>query len=267
MSSIRLFDSEKKRKGSDPQQEETPSGSNITPSKPLAAQNEAAFAVEKIVTIEVTGPFYEKDNRALRIQRLSQADEFWNEYEKWRPNTPFLRYVFDNQPQAIEALLSISCIHQAVDTGHLICTEPITLGCYRIIDGRYEAFLAGEKLTYRIWSEATEKFSSRHGKYRNQLKPETQERFKLKKTASKQVAFKKEYYQLELTDTKFYQIFEAPSTQVAWAFLLRRENVITDRKRYIHVETPEGIICRDANGVYRLGQDEDSGTVNKSETG
>ena len=186
MSFIRLFGSEKKRKRSDPQQEETPSGSNTTLSKPLAAQNEAAFAVEKIVTIEVTGPFYEKDNRAFRIQRLSQADEFWNEYEKWRPNTRFLRYVFDNQLQAIEALLSITCIHQAVDTGQLICTEPITLGCYRIIDGRCEAFLAGEKLTYRIWSEATEKFSSHHGKYQNQLKPETKERFKIQKSVSRE---------------------------------------------------------------------------------
>ena len=259
MSFKRLFDPEKKRKRSDPQQEETPLGSNTTPSNPLAAQNEAAFTVEKIVTNEVTGPFYEKDNRAFRIQRLSQANDFWNEYEKRPFNTPFLRYVFDNQLQAIEALLSITCIHQAVDTGHLICTEPITLGCYRIIDGRYEAFLAGEKVTCNTWSEATDKFSSRHGKYRSQLKPETNERFKFMKSASEQVVFKKEYYQLDLTATKFYQIFEAPNTQVARVFLLGRENVITDQNRYIHVETPEGTICGDASGVHKLDQDKDSG--------
>ena len=262
----RLFDSEKKRKRSDPQQEETLSGSNTMLSNPLAAQDEAAFGTDKIVTNEVTGPFYEKDNQALRIHRLSQADEFWSAYENWRPNIPFLRYVFDNQHQALEALLSITCIHNAEDTGHLICTAPITLGCYRIIDGRYEAFLAGEFLTYSIWSEATEKFSSHHGKYLNQLKPETNERFKLQKSASQQVIFKREYYQLDLTDTKFYQIFETTNTQVAWVFLLRRENVITDRTRYIHVETPEGIICRDANGIHRLEHNKDSGTVEKSET-
>jgi len=258
MSFKRLFGSEKKGKRSDPQQEETPSGSNTTPAKLSAVQNEAAFAVEKIVTNEVAEQFYEKDNRASRIQRRSQADDFWNECEKWTSNTPFLRYVFDNQLQAMEALLSLTCVHQAVDTGHLICTEPVTLGCYRILDGRYEAFLAGEKLSYRLWSEATEKFSFRHGKYRNQLKPETYERFKFHKSASEQVVFKKEYYQLYLTDTKFYQIFEAPNTQVARVFLLGRENVITDRNRYIHVETPEGTICGDASGVYKLDQDEDS---------
>jgi len=257
MSFIRLFDSEKKRE-SNPQQEETLSESNTTPTKPLTAQNEA-----EIDSNESVGPFYEKDNRALRIQRFSQAGEYWNEYEKWRPNTPFLRYVFDNQLQAIEALLSITCIHQAADTGHLICTEPITLGCYRIIDGRYEAFLAGEKLTYSIWAEATEKFSSRHGKYRSQLKPATQEPLKFKNSTAEQVSFKKEYYQIELTDTKFFQIFEASNAQAAWAFLLGRENVITDRNRYIHVETPEGTICRDADGVHRLEQNEDSGTFDK----
>lgn len=257
MSLIRLFDSEKKGR-SDPQREETLSESNTTMTKPLTDQNKAENA-----PIEAVGPFYEKDNRALRIQRFSQAEEYWNEYEKRRPNTPFLRYVFDNQLQAIEALLSITCIHQAVDTGHLICTEPIILGCYRIIDGRFEAFLAGEQLTYRTWAEATEKFSSRRGKYRNQLKPATQERLKFKKSTPEKVAFKKEYYQIGLTDTKFYQIFEASSAQVAWAFLLDRENVITDRNRYIHVETPEGIICRDADGVHRLQEDEDSGTFDK----
>ena len=72
------------------------------------------------------------------------------------------------------------------------------------------------------------------------------------RSASEQVVFKKEYYQLDLTDTKFYQIFEAPNMQVARVFLLGRENVITDQNRYIHVETPEGTICGDASGVHKL---------------
>ena len=157
MSFKRLFDSENKRNRADPQQEKRPSEPTPTASTPSAAQNETAVTVEKIVAPEVPGPFYEKDNRAFRIQRLSQANDFLSEYEKRSANTPFLRYVFDSQLQAIEALLSISCIHRAEDTGHLICTAPITLGCYRIIDGRYDVFLAGEKLTNSIWSEATEK--------------------------------------------------------------------------------------------------------------
>jgi len=197
----------------------------------------------------MAGSFYEKDNQAVRIHRLSQADDFWSDYEKWRPTIPFLRYVFDTQLQALEALLSVTCIHQAEDTGHLICTEPITMGCYRLINGRYEVFLSGEMLTYNTWSEATEKFSLHRGQYRNQLKPETYERFKSQSEAD-QVVLKKEYYEVTLTDTLFYQIFEASSFVAAKNFLLRQENLITARNRYIHVITPKGTLCRDINGIH-----------------
>jgi len=197
----------------------------------------------------MAGSFYEKDNQAVRIHRLSQAHDFWFEYEKWRPTTPFLRYVFDTQLQATEALLSVSCIHQAEDTGHLICTEPITMGCYRATDGRYEVFLAGEKLSYKIWSEATEKFTSRRGQYRNQLRPETYERFKSHSQAD-QVVLQKEYYEITPTETKYYQIFEASSFAAAKNFLIRNENVITSRNHFIHVMTPKGTIIRDIDDIH-----------------
>lgn len=197
----------------------------------------------------MAGSFHEKDNQAIRILRLSQANDFWTEYEKWRPTIPFLRYVFDTRLQALEALLSVTCIHEAEDTGHLICTEPITMGCYRLIDGRYEVFLSGEMLTYTTWSEATEKFSYHRGQYRNQLKPETYERFKSQSQAD-QVVLKKEYYEVTLTDTFFYQIFEASSFVAAKNFLRRQENLITARNRYIHVITPKGTLCRDINGIH-----------------
>jgi hypothetical protein len=260
----RLFDSAKKNNRSDLQSEEGYPGSNATPPEPFVARDEETKSAEdSLFTHEDTGSFFEKDNRAVRIQRLSQANDLWNKYEKGRPHMSFLRYVFDTQHQAVEALLSVTCIHRAIDTGHLICTEPITLGCYRIIDGRFEAFLAGENLAYSIWSEATEKFSSHHGQYRNQLKPETNERFKFQKSTADQVVFKKEYYQINLTDTKYYQIFEAANTQTAWTFLLLRENVITDRNRYIHVETPEGTICRDVSGIHPLGRKKDPSSAGK----
>lgn len=197
----------------------------------------------------MAGSFYEKDNQAVRIHRFNQADDFWSEYEKRRAGVPFLRYVFDTHLQALEALLSVTCIHQAEDTGHLVCTEPITLGCYRMIDGRYEVFLAGDRLTYQTWSEATEKFSSHNGRYRHQLKPETYERFKSQAQAD-QVVLKKEYGEITLTDTRYYQIFEASSFVAAKNFLLRPENVITIPNRTIQVVTPRGTLCRDIDGIH-----------------
>lgn len=195
------------------------------------------------------GSFYEKDNRAVRIQRISQANDFWSEYEQSRPDTPFLRYVFDTHLIAEEALLSLSCVHQAEDTGHLICTEPITMGCYRTIDGRYEVFLAGDQLSYKTWSEATENFSRHGGRYRNQQRPETYERFK-SKTQAEQVVLEKEYYEISPTVTKFYQVFKASSFAAAKNFLLRLDNVITTPNRFIQVETPKGTFSRDIDGIH-----------------
>jgi len=232
-----------------PQAETLPESTAVPPEPSADAAEETASSDETIIRNAPAGSFYEKDNRAVRIHRLSQANDLWAEYEKLRPTTPFLRYVFDTRLQAMEALLSITCIHPAEDTGHLICTEPITMGCCRLIDGRYEVFLSGEKLTYKTWSEATEKFSLHCGQYRNQLRPETYERFKTQSQAG-QVVFKKEYYEITLTDTRYYQIFEAASFTAAKNFLLRHENVITARNRYIHVVTPKGTVYRDMNGIH-----------------
>jgi hypothetical protein len=246
----RLLKFGKKNKPIDLPQAETLPGSTAAPSEPsTAAVEEPASSDETIIRNAPAGSFYEKDNRAVRINRLSQADDFWAEYEKWRLTIPFLRYVFDTRLQAVEALLSVTCIHQAEDTGHLICTEPITMGCCRMLDSRYEVFLAGEKLTYKTWSEATEKFTSHRGQYRNQLRPETYERFKTQSQADR-IVFKKEYYEVTLTDTHHYQVFEASSLLAARNFLLRQENVVAARNRYIHVVTPKGTVCRDMNGIH-----------------
>jgi len=223
-----------------------PESAALPPDPPAAA---AEAAAETLHPDDPAGPFHEKDNQAARIHRLSQADDFWSAYEQARPNIPFLRYVFDTQLQAMEALLSVACIHQAEDTGHLICTEPITIGCYRIADGRYEVFLAGEKLTYPTWSEATEKFSARHGRYRNQLRPETYERFKSLAQAD-HVVLEKEYYELTLTETKHYQIFRASNFVAAKNFLRQNENAVTAPHHYILVKAPKGTIIRDIDGIH-----------------
>jgi hypothetical protein len=242
---------EKSKRTDQPQAEALTDSTASPPESSTDAAEETTSASEAITRDEMAGTFYEKDNRAVRFNRLNQANDFWSEYEKWRPTIPFLRYIFDTRLQAVDALLSVACIHQAEDTGLLICTEPITMGCYRLIDGRYEVFLAGETLTYKTWSEATENFSSHRGQYRNQLRPETYERFKSQSKADR-VLFKKEYYEVTLSGTLYYQIFEASSLLAARNFLLRSENVITALNKYILVETPKGTLCRDINGIHEL---------------
>ncbi len=199
--------------------------------------------------------YYEKDNCALRIQRLVDALDFWNDYEKERAGIPYLRFAFGTRFQATEALESLSCVHRAKDTGHLVCTEPVTLGCYRTADGSYEVFLAGEQLSPRVWSEAVEKFPAFHGRYRSQHKPDSSPKKTGPQPASRSVTLKKEYYQLDVDRTRYFRIFEAAAKESARAFLRRRENNINHPDHTIVVETPDGTFYRDINGIHAEADD------------
>lgn len=215
-----------------------------TPPEPGA--DSAAFAAPE------TGDkvYLERDNRAVRIQRLDQALEFWNDYEHARPGWPYLRYAFDTRLQALEALESVSCIHPARDTGFLICTEPLVFGCYCMPDGSYEVLLAGEQMTPRTWSEAAEKFQAHHGRYRSQQRPGGSEKSARPASASQSVVFVKDYYQMDLSRTRYYRCYEAAGKEAARAFLWRRENTINHPDHAIVVETPDGTFYRDIDGIH-----------------
>lgn len=247
----RLFGSQEKNKENDLQAQDAP----VKPNSPPVQSSR--LPDQDTVDKQTTAAFYEKDNRATRILRLSQAVDFWKQFENRYLKVPFLRYVFDSEVEAVEALLSLDCIHQAGDTGHLLCTEPIVMGCYRTLEGCYEVFLAGNELSYPTWAEAVRKFSDRHGRHRDQFKPETDERYK-DRPGAQQVVFEKEYYQLSPEGTSFYKVFKAPSVQAARSFLLQHENMIMVRNRSILVETPEGTICSDIDGIHEMSRNADS---------
>jgi hypothetical protein len=113
-------------------------------------------------------------------------------------------------------------------------------------------FLAGDALTHATWSEASAAFYAHKGQYRSQHKPETDPQLQGRATGPPQVVFERQYCRLELTDTRHFAIFKAPGIQAARSFLLQPENRITQRNRTIRVETPDGTICRDADGIYEL---------------
>jgi len=238
----RLFRSQKKIKGDDLQAKDAPE----QPNSPLLQSSQ--LPVQEADIKQVAATFYERDNRATRILRPGLADDFWRQYRDRRLKVPFLKYVFDSESDAVDALLSIGCIHRAGDTRHLICTEPIVMGCYRTVENRYEVFLAGEALSHAIWSEAVRKFSDHSGRHRDQLKPETDESHK-DSTGIQQVVFEKEYYELGPEGKRFYKVFRAPSVLAARSFLLQKENVIMVRNRSILVEAPEGTLCSDVDGI------------------
>ncbi len=57
---------------------------------------------------------------------------------------------------------------------------------------------------------------------------------------------------MTLLDIKHYKIFESSRLVTAKNFLLQPENVITARNQYIHVQTPNGTLCRDMDGIHEL---------------
>lgn len=242
-----------------PPQENSAASQPVPPGPSTVSDDDPAPSVQTLLTEDPGQPFYEKDNRALRIQRLGQAEDFWSAYETKRPGVAYLRYAFDTRLQAIDALESLSCVHPARDTGLLICTETVTLGCYRTKDGSYEVFLAGENLSRQTWSEATENFPAHRGRYRSQHTPDSTEKAPPPTPASQSVVFKKEYYLLDMSRTQYYRIFEAPGRETARAFLWRRENNISHRDHTILVETPDGTFSRDINGIHEDSDRENSG--------
>ena len=239
----RFFRSRDKIKENNPKAQDESTELNTSSSPSL--QPPVQESVEK----QRAGLFHERDNRATRILRLSQADDFWREHRDQIPKVPFLRFTFSSESEAIDALLSIGCIHQAGDTGNLLCTEPIVMGCHRTIENSYEVFLAGEELSYATWSEAARKFSDHHGCRRDQLKPETGDSDR-GGSDTRQVVFEKEYYQMGPEGTSFCKVFKASSLPAARSFLRRRENVIMVRNRSILVETPEGTLRGDSDGIH-----------------
>lgn len=246
----RLFRPQTKIEGNDLQDGEASAQPNLKSPQPSQLPEQEAVEEQPAET------FYERDNRAARILRLSQADDFWRRQQNRRSKVPFLRYVFESEIEAVDALLSLSCVQRAVDTGNLLCTEPITLGCYRTLENRYEAFLAGKELRYAIWSEAVQKFSDHRGHHRDQLKPETDDSYK-DRPGIHEVVFEKEYYQMGPEGTHFYQVFKAPSVPAARAFLQQHENMIMVPDKSILVEAPEGILCRDMDGIHEKCRNED----------
>ena len=126
-------------------------------------------------------------------------------------------------------------------------------------DGSYEILLAGEQLTRRIWSEAAEKFQAHHGRYRSQQQPAGSAKIARPASAAQSVVFVKDYYQMGLSRTRYYRRYEAAGKEAARAFLRRRENSISHPDHAIVVETPDGTLYGDIDGIHE-GTGNDRGT-------
>ena len=194
--------------------------------------------------------FNERDNKGTRHDSLGIASSYWMARISSPKKDPFVMYTFDNDEDARKAFLELPCIHIAQDSQKLICTEVLIFGYYPTEQGKYEAVICGDDLTYELWQQAKESFTRHGGNRKNDLEPEKHTApAKAKKAKPEKVKFIREDRSQSHGVTMIYRVHKAPDADTAKAFL--EQNPVTKQFYYIVVETPEGNYCRDIQGMYK----------------
>ena len=205
-----------------------------------------------IVSTEKGRVWLEKDDKGSRHDTESKASVYWMSRISMPRKDPYVLYSFDSEADARAALLEVPCIVVATDTGNLICTEVLTYGTYPA-EGRYEAVLCGDDLTWETWSKAKASFIKHGGKPRNEGQLEPEKRVAARPAAPaatpSAVRFIREDRKPQMGHVLVYRIHSAPNAASAKAFL--EQNPVSQKLYYIVVETPEGNYCRDIQGIYK----------------
>ena len=170
---------------------------------------------------------------------------------------PIIFYFFDTKEKATEALADVSCMAVATDTGRLISTETLTFGVFPAVDRddsrTWGALLAGKNLTHELWSEARECFKRHGGRMRREDEP-TKSATPSQTSASKGVddpslvTFSHESRDDVAGFPAIRRFYKAPSKAAALAWL--QQNPVDKRSYFLVVETPDGHIARDIQGIY-----------------
>ncbi len=191
--------------------------------------------------------FNEKNNVGTRQSTVDQAIAYWNIRNMRQKFDPFVLYVFDDEADARTALLELDCIHQAEDTGNIICTEPLIFGYYQTESGRYESIMAGENLTHELWQKAKASFKKHGGQRRNDQKPEKLSAPKTKKVES--LAGKVKFVRKYTHGEGVYETYKCDDAELAKEFLMTKS--VDKQKYYLTVETPMGNWGMDIKGLYK----------------
>jgi hypothetical protein len=190
--------------------------------------------------------YLEKDNVGTRHTIEDQANTYWNMRNMRQKFDPFVLYTFSTEDDARNALLELDCIHEAKDSGSLICTECLVFGYYQTKNGHYESIIAGEDLTHKLWKKAKENFEKHGLKCINDQEPEK----KISKSKKvKGFAEKIEFIRTYTRDNNTYETYECDDAEVAKEFLLTKS--VNEKLYYIAVATPVGSWGMDIKGLYK----------------
>lgn len=199
----------------------------------------------------MTKNWKEKDNCGTRQETSPDAVAFWLARNASQKFEPFILYTFDHEESARTALLETGVVHNAEDSGKLICTETLTFGYYRREDGKYEAILCGDDLAQELWVKTKECFLKHGGILNDEQEPMKRIAASGQKPAAdiQKVKFLREDRTSAMGQTAIYRVHTATDAQSAKAFL--EQNPVNQKFYYLVVETPEGNYCRDVAGIYK----------------
>lgn len=216
----------------------------------LAAKQEGNGASVQNVA---DGIYYEKDNLGTRQETMSQAIAYWmGERMGLSVKPPFTLFTMPSAESAKSALLELPFMHEAGDSGKIICERLMTYGYYETTlndmpTGKYEVLVAGNDLTLDEYNLAEEAFKRQGGICKNHDAPEAS--VKADDTAGD--ASKVTYRETVKGNdgTSVYEVYNGPDKACAIAFL--KNKPITRKFYYVVVDTPEGSFGRDINGLYK----------------
>lgn len=190
-------------------------------------------------------------NHGTRQDTFDMAMAFWMSRMSSKRKDPFLMYFFDEEKSAKEALLELPCIQENED-GSLVCSDVLTFGYYASQedgkpDGKYEAIICGDDLTFESWEHAKNIFSKHGGVLNKELNPEKHD--SPSKASMIPQPDKVIFVEEEVSSNVTYRVHKGLDVASALAFL--DENPIHKPSYHIVVETPGGTYCRDINGFYK----------------
>lgn len=165
--------------------------------------------------------FTEKDNIGTRVDTLSYANSYWLARNIASNPEPYLLYAFDNEEDAKNSLLELPFIHLASDTNKLICTKVLYFGYYQNENGKFEVFIGGTDLSYKIFIKAKKSFIKFNGTLIGELEPDKTvipKKTRVKSNKEK-ITFVREQRKKITDKTLIYRIYKAPNSDSAIEFL------------------------------------------------
>ena len=206
-----------------------------------------------VVSTDAAGEkkYYEASNLGSRHDTCDKAMGYWlGERPNKAVKPPFTLFTMPTQESGEEALLELPFFHRASDTGKIICDRIMTYGVYEVTEnkkptGTYEALVCGSDLSQAEFEAAEAALEKHGGKRKNALKPEGEVKPVLVENGNPElVKFKENLTRGDST----YVVHTAPTKADALAFLQKK--TVKTLSRYLVVDTPEGNLGRDINGIY-----------------